>query len=278
MASLSHAARTRLLLYPLVLLAMFGFLRWFETAALFPAPSLPPGWLQEQARRQGARETTVTTEDGVQLYAWHIPAGGQRVLLWFDGNGASVGMREEEFGRFQTMGLDIVQVNYRGYPGSEGSPSEEGLRADARAAWALAEQVAPGAPIVLFGKSLGGGVAIGLAAERPAEALVVESTFSSVTRAATEAFPFLPVRLMLVNRFDSAALAPKVVCPTLILHGTQDEIVSVAHVDALAAAFPRPPQIVRKVGTGHNPAILLDPEVWPMVQEWVQGSAAPRSP
>lgn len=267
----SRGARIRLLVYPLVVMAMFGALRWFETTALFPAPTLPQAWLDEQARIQGATARIVTAEDGVPLYAWHIPAGGTRVLLWFDGNGASIGMRGREFARFRELGVDVVQVNYRGYPGSGGAPSEAGLRRDARAAWALAQELVPGAPIVLFGKSLGGGVAIGLAAERPAEALIVESTFSSAVRVGQEAFWFLPVSWLMVNRFDSAALAARVTCPTLLLHGTEDEIVPVRHVDTLAAAFPTPPRVLREVGATHNDAILLEEEVWPVVTGWVRG-------
>jgi pimeloyl-ACP methyl ester carboxylesterase len=76
----------------------------------------------------------------------------------------------------------------------------------------------------------------------------------------------------MANRFDSEALAARVTCPTLLLHGTEDEIVPVRHADTLAAAFPTPPRVIRTVGATHNDAILLDDEVWPVVAGWARGA------
>ncbi|MFN7147815.1 MAG: alpha/beta hydrolase, partial [Myxococcota bacterium] len=116
-----------------------GFLASLERRMLFPAPVLPEGWLAAEARAQGARVLAPVAEDGTRLYGWHVPAETPRcAVVWFEGNGGSVGMRADAFRRLAAAGWDVLQVNYRGYPGSEGEPSEDGLRMDARAVWALA--------------------------------------------------------------------------------------------------------------------------------------------
>lgn len=256
--------RSRVALALAVLAALLaivvGLLASFERSMLFPAPTLPDGWLAAAARAQGAEELALRAEDGTALYGWHLRAPSSRgVVVWFEGNGGSIGMREEEFARLTADGWDVVQVNYRGYPGSAGSPSEEGLRQDARAAWAYASRL--GRPWI-FGKSLGGGVAIGLAAEVDARALVVESTFESARRVGGELLPWMPVGVFMRNRFDSAALAAKVRCPTLVLHGDADETIAVAHAHDLARAFPSPPTVVTFPGGGHNDTFLTTARGW----------------
>jgi hypothetical protein len=117
-----------------------GLLAALERTLLFPAPTLPEGWLAAEAQAQGAREIRPVAEDGTRLYGWHLPAPTSRgVVVWFEGNGGSVGMRPGAFRRLTEDGWDVVHVNYRGYPGSDGAPNEDGLRMDARAAWAVAK-------------------------------------------------------------------------------------------------------------------------------------------
>lgn len=252
-----------------LLLLLWGALVWGERALIFPRPSLSQNWLEMQAHTQGAHKHLLKAEDGTTLYAWHIPAGGRSVLIWFDGNATSVGMREYEFARIHALGVDIVHVNYRGYPGSKGRPSERGLRMDARAAWAFAEKIAPRR--VIYGKSLGGGVAMGLAAERPADGLIVESSFASIAQVGQELFSFLPTRLLMRNPFDSVALAPKVRVPTLLLHGDADELIGVHHLSQLAKALPQPPTTFILPGGQHNSKVLMDEDIWPTVVEMLLG-------
>lgn len=242
-----------------VLIVLFGglVLYQFEQQVLFPAPRVSREWLRAAAQQQGATELSLTAADGTHLYGWHIPSAGKRAVVWFDGNGATVGQRAAEFAWLQGLGMDIIHVNYRGYPQSEGSPSEAGLLIDARAAWDYARSIAP--QVWLYGKSLGGGVAIGLAAEVAAEALVVESTFTSVLRTAKDIFPFLPVQFLLRNRFDSLARAPRVSCPAVVLHGEADELISVEQGRALSAALPNLKRWVAFPGEDHNAALLLKP-------------------
>jgi uncharacterized protein len=257
-----------------VYLIAVGLLASFERSMLFPAPTLPEGWLAAAARDQGAEELSLRAEDGTALYGWHVRAPESRgVVVWFEGNGGSVGMRGDEFARLAADGWDVVQVNYRGYPGSAGEPSEEGLRKDARAAWTYATQF--GRPWI-YGKSLGGAVAIGLAAEVDARALIVESTFESAVRVGTELMPWVPVRVFMKNRLDSAALAPRVRAPTLLLHGEADEMISVRHAHDLVGAFPNA-RLVTFPGGMHNDTFLTTERGWAATRELLGvPPAAPR--
>ncbi len=235
-------------------------LRRLERRMLFPAPVISRTRLAELALEQGAREITVVTEDSVSLYGWHIPARGEQVLLWFEGNSMSVGMRPGIFRQLHDLGFDVVHFNYRGYPGSPGRPSEKGLRADARAAWHFASRIAP--TTLVFGKSLGGAVAVGLAAEvgGSCSGLVVESSFSNVLELAAMRVPRRLARWLLVSRFDSLSLASRVRCEVLVLHGDADGIVPVEHAVELAAAFTPPARLLRFSTAGHDDDLLVTPE------------------
>ncbi len=256
-----------------------GLLAALERSMLFPAPELPDGWLDAQARAQGARVLAPVAEDGTRLYGWHLPAPASRgAVVWFEGNGGSVGMRPEAFARLNAAGWDVVQVNYRGYPGSEGEPSEDGLRMDARAAWGVARGLAEN--VWIYGKSLGGGVALALAAERcdagdPPLAVVVESTFASAVRVGQEGIPWAPVGLLMRNRFDSLARAPRVTVPTLVLHGDADTLIGPWHADALVDALPRA-RTERFAGAGHNDELVTTERGWTALDALLSAAAAAR--
>lgn len=247
-----------------------GLLAALERRMLFPAPSVPEGWLAAEAEAQGARVWRPVAEDGTRLYGWHVPAANARgAVVWFEGNGGSVGMREAEFRRLAAAGWDVVQVNYRGYPGSEGEPSEEGLAMDARAAWAYARGLHD--RVWIYGKSLGGGVGVMLAAEvsaagDPPLALVVESTFASAAQVGQEALPWAPVKLVMRNRFDSLARAPRIAAPALVLHGDADELIGPWHAETLAGALPSA-RLVRFPGAGHNDTLLTTAQGWAALED-----------
>jgi len=180
-------------------------------------------------------------------------------VLYFSGNGSSVG--EGDLYRFLTkLGLSTLHINYRGYPGSEGTPSEAGLRLDAEAAWAEARRSHPADKIIVMGTSLGGGVAAGLVAsldELP-HLLILESTFTSAAAVGAEAYPWLPVRWIMQNRFDSLAVADQIRCPTLVLHGSKDSMIGIHHGRALAAAISGA-QFVEVAGRDHNERLIVTP-------------------
>jgi fermentation-respiration switch protein FrsA (DUF1100 family) len=228
------------LAYGLVLLAVVAL----EPRLLFPRPSVPDDELSRLAERWGATEVRLEAHDGTPLYGWRL-GRGPRLALLFSGNGSTVGWQDERYRTLMDAGFSVLHMNYRGYPGSGGAPSEGALIDDAMVAWREALRSHDSREIVVFGKSLGGGVAIGLAeglsrlppGQQPA-ALVLESTFAAAWRVGANQYPFLPVRLLMRNRFESVTRAPHVTIPALVVHGGRDELIGVEQGAELAAALP----------------------------------------
>ncbi len=228
-----------------------------QDAMLFPAPGVPRATLDTEAARHGARPVTLTTADGVELYAWYTPSTGDRLILYFHGNGSTPGEAARLRPLVAPHGYGLLAPTYRGYPPSGGVPSEAGLIEDARAAWSYATEELGFAPenIVLHGRSLGGGVATALATEVAPRARVLECTFASVRDVAAGRYPIYPVSWLIRHPFDSEARAPRVRAPTLVVHGDQDEVVPVAHGRRLARAFPDA-AYVEVPGEGHGGALV----------------------
>lgn len=194
-----------------------------------------------------------TTEDGVAIRMWWIaPRGDKPVVIHMHGNGGNLSYWAAVFADLSAAGYGVLALSYRGYGGSAGSPSEAGLIADARTAYATAGELAPGARIVLFGDSLGTGVATALAVERPIAALVLNAPFTAVEDRAAELFRFLPVRWLIADRFLSRERIAKVTAPILIVHGDQDMTVPIAHGLQLFALAREPKRFLRIAGGGHN--------------------------
>jgi len=234
-----------------------------QDGALFPAPKLPRAALDAVAKQVGATPLTLTASDGVHLYAWHRAAGDARrgVVLFFPGNAEAVMDRQDLHQLVLHHGWDIVVLAYRGYPGSEGHPSERGLGLDARAAWdwVTGTLAVPPDRVVLHGKSLGGGVAALLAEAVRPRALVLESTFTSVADVAARQFPIYPVRLLVRHPFDTRARARYIGVPVLVMHGDADTVIPVRHGRALSTAFPDV-RYVEVAGMGHQETLpVVDP-------------------
>ncbi len=203
---------------------------------------------------------TLLTADGLELRGWHLLPDGQTadsaeacdralaagpLVLFFSGNGGNRSYRTQECRALTGCGAHVFLFDYRGYGDNPGSPSEEHLAADARAVWdyATRQRHVAADRIVLYGESLGGGVAVRLAAElcqagTPPAALILRSTFSSLVDVAAYHYPWLPVRLALVDRFPSVARMPQVTCPLLQIHGGSDMIVPLKFGQRLFAAAP----------------------------------------
>jgi len=201
-----------------------------------------------------------TTEDGVELSAWWIPAHAARgSILFLHGNAGNISHRMESIEIFNRLGLSVLIVDYRGYGRSAGAPSEAGTYRDARAAWRYltAERQLPPARIVVFGRSLGAAIAAQLASsvQSAPAALILESAFTSAPEMAQRAYPFLPARWL--TRFDYATrdYVKAARSPVLVLHSRDDEIVPFDHGEAVYRAAPDPKRFVTLRG-GHNTGFL----------------------
>jgi fermentation-respiration switch protein FrsA (DUF1100 family) len=203
-----------------------------QDAMVFPVPGgIDRDALDAAAAEVGARPMDLVASDGVRSYAWLRSVGADRLVVYFPGNRETVADSVGVQRLLLAAGFDVLVMAERGYPGSEGKPSEAGFALDARAAWAWATGPGGFAPdrIVLHGHSLGGGVAAELAeAENPC-GLVLESTFSSLVDLAAARYPIFPVRPLLRSRFETDKRAPRLGVPVLILHSTADRTVPIAY-------------------------------------------------
>jgi len=200
-----------------------------------------------------AEEVVLDTTDGERLIVWHVPPRGNKpVALYFHGNGGSLRNRVDRFRALTEDGSGLVALSYRGYGGSTGTPSEEGLIADALAAYAFTSACYGAERIVLWGESLGSGVAVALAAQMPVGYLILQSPFTSAADVGAQTYWFVPVRLMMKDQFRSDLRIGKVAAPVLILHGDRDGIVPIALAERLYGLINAPKRFVRLAGVGHN--------------------------
>jgi fermentation-respiration switch protein FrsA (DUF1100 family) len=206
-----------------------------------------------EAGLPAAQEVVLDTADGEKVIAWHVPPSGDApVILYFHGNGGALRYRVGRFRALTESGAGLVALSYRGYGGSSGSPSEAGLIADAEAAYAFAVARYPAERIVLWGESLGSGVAVAIAAEHKVGRVVLEAPFTSAADVGARAYWFLPVRLLMKDRFRSDLRIGKVTAPVLILHGARDGVVPIDLGERLYALANEPKRFVRFPGGGHE--------------------------
>ncbi|WP_458178456.1 alpha/beta hydrolase [Bradyrhizobium sp. 14AA] len=219
---------------------------------LFPIP--PVGrTAPDAAGLPEAEEHVLTTSDGEKVIVWHVPAKpGRPVVLYFPGNGDFLA---GPVGRFKAMtadGTGLVALSYRGYAGSTGAPSEEGLLRDAAAAYAFTTARYAAERIVAWGFSLGTGVAVAIASEHAVGKLILEAPYTSTVDVAASAFRFVPVRLLMRDRFRSDERIARVTVPLLVMHGTNDLAIPTVFGERLFALGHEPKQFVRFAGGGHD--------------------------
>jgi hypothetical protein len=196
----------------------------------------------------------LSTEDGLSLLSWYLPPGpGQPVIAYFHGNGGHIGYRVERLLRFARQGFGVLMLEYRGYGSNPGTPSEAGFYADGRAALDFLDRegVAPNR-LVLYGESLGSGVAVELAAQHEIAALILEAPPTSVAEVAQCHFPYVPASRLVTDRFDSLSRIGKVKAPILVLHGERDRVVPIRFGRALFDAAPEPKESWFAPEAGHE--------------------------
>ena len=186
---------------------------------------------------------------GATLRIWVVERPGPAALLYFGGNAEDVGA---SVGRFAARlpGHSLYFVNYRGYGGSSGAPSERALVGDAVAVYDHLRKRHSGISVV--GRSLGSGVAVQLAAARDVARLVLVTPYDSLVNVARAHFPWLPVRWLMLDRYDSAARVPDVEAETLVVIAGRDEVIPRARAEALVKAFAVPPRVLVLEGARHN--------------------------
>lgn len=226
-----------------------------------------------------AEETSVTTADGERLVAWVVPPRpGKPVVLYFHGNAGNLGRtgRIERFRGLTEGGTGLFAVSYRGYGGSTGMPSEEGLLQDARAAYGAAAARFGAGKLIGYGESLGTGVVLKLAAEVPFQAIVLEAPYRSTLSVAQGLYPYLPLSLVMKDQFRSDEIIGRVRAPLLFLHGERDQVIPFAQGLQLYELASAPKRFLRFPAGRHSdlPSYGSIGEITRFLTDAIAGSVA----
>jgi fermentation-respiration switch protein FrsA (DUF1100 family) len=224
----------------------------------------------------GIEERTIETPDRERIVAWYGRARpGRPTLLYFHGNGGSLAIRASRIARFMDEGWGVYMMTYRGYGGSTGSPSEAANVADASLAHAaLVKEGVPPESIVVYGESLGSGIAVRIAAALPVGGVILDAPYTSIVDVASRAYPFLPVRSFLIDRYETTRYIAGIKAPLLILHGERDGVVPVAMGRELARLAPGPKRLVIFPNGGHSDLYINGNNAIDAVRSWIAGLRA----
>ncbi len=252
----------------LLLLAM-----WFEEALIFFPTKFPAGdW---QSASLPIEDAELAAADGTKLYGWYMPHPQPTAqILFLHGNAGNLTHRAAALERlYHDVGASVLILDYRGYGKSEGAPSEQGVLQDARAArkWLAQRAGVAESEIVLLGESIGGGVAVDLAAEIAPRALVLENSFTSIPDVAAVHYPFLPVHWLMDTRLNSLAKIASCPAPLFQTHGTSDFVVPYEQGERLFAASPAmQKEFFEVAGGGHND--LLPDEYYARLRAFIENT------
>lgn len=258
-------AAVRVSVLALVLLAAgylsaIGYLFAFQRDYVFK----PSGTLAQPAEKglTGVEVVSITAKDGTLLSGWyHPPRAGLPTLLYLHGNAGNISGRADRFRQVVESGLGFLAVSYRGYAGSGGAPSEAALVSDGveEFDWLAAR----GGSIVIYGESLGTGVATEVASERRPSALILEAPFTAALDIAATTYPWVPVGILMRDPFISREHIKAVEAPVLIVHGTSDEMIAVDQGRRLFEFAREPKELAIIEGGGHSD--LWDRGLWQIV-------------
>ncbi|MFN4095300.1 MAG: alpha/beta hydrolase [Sphingomonas sp.] len=255
-----------------IVAAAFALLFLFQRPLIYPAPAQPPTGVPA-----GTTPVTLRTEDGLSLRAAHRPAAaGHPTIIFFHGNGDSLHGAGAATIRLGEQGYGLLLVEYRGYGGNPGEPSESGLYRDGRAAmaWLAARKIGRD-DIVLVGNSLGSGTAVQMASEGRVAALILISGFTSLSEVVTHHYPWMPARLLLRDRYENRAKLSRISTSTLVIHGSADTLIPFSHGERLAAASPHA-TLLRVRDVGHDLAYLPVTQI--EIGEWLRRLQMPAAP
>jgi hypothetical protein len=224
----------------------------------------------------GFERVALQSADGIALISLFAPPQGSRpVVAIFHGNAGHIGYRLDKALGLMARGYGVMLAGYRGYGGNPGSPTEDGLYADGRAAldWLAGRGFADGR-LVIYGESLGSGVAVQMARERKAAALVLEAPFTALGDGAAAHYPYVPARLLVKDKFANLAKIGEITTPLLIVHGERDNILPVTMGRALLDKATAPKRGVFLPEAGHND--LMEFGLMRIVADHLDGLSAPR--
>ena len=238
-----------------------------ERLIFFRQPPAPAPRVDSPA---SLHEIALQGADGTKLFGWFVreQEGRAPLVIYFGGNAEEISWFIGE--AKQLAGRSVLSVNYRGYGRSEGDPGEKALFADALAVFdaAAARADVDAHKIVLMGRSLGSGVAVYVASQRPVAGLVLVTPFDSLVEVGADHYPFLPVRWLLRHRFDSLSLAPSIKSPVLMIAAGRDSIVPARHARRLYEAWGGPHEWLELPGAGHND-VDAHPEYWNSIRNFL---------
>jgi fermentation-respiration switch protein FrsA (DUF1100 family) len=231
----------------------------------------PTHTLPLQVGLAGVVERVLLTSEGARVMAWYGKAmPGRPTILYFHGNAGNLAHRAERIRRFMGEGLGVYMMTYRGYGGSTGHPSERANLADAQMAYgALVREGVDPRLLIVYGESLGTGVAARIAMEQLSAGLVLEAPYTSIVAVAARAYPYLPVRLLLKDRYETDKIIARVHVPLLILHGRQDDVIPVEMGQALAQLANEPKQIVIFPAGRHSDLYLDGNNAQLVLNAWI---------
>ena len=256
----------KIFLAALLGLILFSAYLYVMQASMIYFPDMPGRNLVATPQGIGLEfeEVRLDTADGIRIHGWFGPAsrrhrsGKPATVLFFHGNAGNISQRLDSIRLFHDLNLNVFIIDYRGYGLSTGKPDEAGTYEDAETAWQYLTRsrgIAPDA-IIVFGRSLGGAIAAWLASHHQPAALIVESSFVSVSSMARRLYPFLPVRLLSRFGYNTRDHVKSVTCPVLVAHSPDDEIIPYQEGRDIFAAAPEPRYFLQMQG-GHNDGFIV---------------------
>ncbi len=258
-----NKTKFKLMSFLAIIIFFFSFiflLRLFENQFIYFPEKYPVGYWQPEAFGVQVEDCYFNTADGVRLHGWLVAHENPiATLLWCTGNAGNISHRLDNLARLTSLPINVFIFGYRGYGKSEGRPNENGVYLDALAAYdyLTSRPDIERNKIVLFGRSLGGAVAVELATRRPCSGLILECTFTSARDIAKSSFGFIPVHLFLKTKFDSIKKITRLHVPLLVIHGGQDRTVPIRLGKKLFEAANEPKEFYEISGADHNDTYVV---------------------